>query len=72
VARSHLLEGDRGWAIRDEAARRGVALTAMSDYYLDPADDSSMLLLGYARSSEALIRAGVRRFRFRSTPAALI
>ena len=55
-----LLDGDRGRAIRDEAARRGVALTAMSDYYLDPAEDSSMLLLGYARSSEALIRAGVR------------
>ena len=55
-----LLDGDRGRAIRDEAARRGVALTAMSDYYLDPAEDSSMLLLGYARISEALIRAGVR------------
>jgi GntR family transcriptional regulator/MocR family aminotransferase len=55
-----LLPGDRGRAIRDEAARRGVALTAMSDYYLDPTEDSSMLLLGYARSSEAVIRAGVR------------
>jgi DNA-binding transcriptional MocR family regulator len=32
----------------------------MSDYYLDSTDDSSMLLLGYGRSSEALIRAGVR------------
>jgi DNA-binding transcriptional MocR family regulator len=46
--------------IRDEAARRGVALTAMSDYYLDASEDSSMLLLGYARSSEPLIRDGVR------------
>jgi GntR family transcriptional regulator / MocR family aminotransferase len=55
-----LLPGDRGRAIRDEAARRGVALTPMSDYYLDRAEDSSMLLLGYARSSEAVIRAGVR------------
>jgi GntR family transcriptional regulator/MocR family aminotransferase len=55
-----LLPEDRGRAIRDEAARRGVALTAMSDYYLDPAEDSAMLLLGYGRSSEALIRAGVR------------
>jgi GntR family transcriptional regulator/MocR family aminotransferase len=54
-----LLPGDRGRAIRDEAARRGVALTPMSDYYLDPAEDSSMLLLGYGRSSEAVIRAGV-------------
>jgi DNA-binding transcriptional MocR family regulator len=46
--------------IRDAAARRGVALTAMSDYYLDPSEDSSLLVLGYARSPEPLIRAGVR------------
>ena len=55
-----LLPGDRAREIRDEAARRGVALTAMSDYYLEPHEDSSMLLLGYGRSSEAVIRAGVR------------
>jgi GntR family transcriptional regulator / MocR family aminotransferase len=55
-----LLDGDRARAIRDEAARRGVALTAMSDYFLDRTEDSSMLLLGYARSPEPLIRAGVR------------
>jgi GntR family transcriptional regulator/MocR family aminotransferase len=55
-----LLDGDRGRAIRDEAARRGVAVTALSDYYLGRTEDSSMLLLGYARSSEAVIRAGVR------------
>lgn len=55
-----LRDGDRGRAIRDEAARRGVALTALSDYYLGRTEDSSMLLLGYARSSEAVIRAGVR------------
>jgi DNA-binding transcriptional MocR family regulator len=55
-----LLPGDQGRLIRDAAARRGVALTAMSDYYLDRAEDSSMLLLGYGRSSEAVIRAGVR------------
>jgi GntR family transcriptional regulator / MocR family aminotransferase len=55
-----LLPSDRGRVIRDEAARLGVALTAMSDYYLDPSEDSSMLLLGYARSSEPLIRDGVR------------
>jgi GntR family transcriptional regulator/MocR family aminotransferase len=55
-----LLPGDRARAIRDEAARRGAAVTAMSDYYLDPTDDSSMLLLGFGRSSEAVIRAGVR------------
>jgi DNA-binding transcriptional MocR family regulator len=45
--------------IRAEAGRRGVALTALSDYYLDGAEDSSLLLLGYGRISEALIRAGV-------------
>jgi GntR family transcriptional regulator/MocR family aminotransferase len=55
-----LLPGDRGSVIRDEAARRGVALTAMGDYYHEPREDSSMLLLGYGRSSEAVIRAGVR------------
>jgi GntR family transcriptional regulator/MocR family aminotransferase len=55
-----LRDGDLARAIRDEAARRGVALTALSDYYLDRTEDSSMLLLGYARSSEAVIRAGVR------------
>jgi GntR family transcriptional regulator/MocR family aminotransferase len=55
-----LRAGDRGRVIRDEAARRGIALTALSDYYLEWADDSSMLLLGYGRSTEAVIRAGVR------------
>jgi GntR family transcriptional regulator/MocR family aminotransferase len=55
-----LRDGDRGRAIRAEAARRGVALTALSDYYLGRTEDSSMLLLGYARCSEAVIRAGVR------------
>jgi GntR family transcriptional regulator/MocR family aminotransferase len=54
-----LRDGDRGRVIRDEAARRGVALTALSDYYLDRGEDSAMLLLGYARCSEAVIRAGV-------------
>jgi GntR family transcriptional regulator/MocR family aminotransferase len=55
-----LLDNDRARAIRDEAARRGVALTPMNEYYLDAAEDSSVLLLGYGRSSEAVIRAGVR------------
>jgi DNA-binding transcriptional MocR family regulator len=32
----------------------------MSEYYLDRTADSSMLLLGYGRISEAGIRAGVR------------
>jgi GntR family transcriptional regulator/MocR family aminotransferase len=55
-----LLPGDRGRAIREAAARRGVALTALDDYYLDPGRESSLLLLGYARSPEPVIRAGVR------------
>jgi GntR family transcriptional regulator/MocR family aminotransferase len=55
-----LRDGDRARVIREEALRRGVALTAMSDYYLDRTEDSSMLLLGYGRISEAGIRAGVR------------
>jgi GntR family transcriptional regulator/MocR family aminotransferase len=55
-----LRPGDRGRLIREEAARRGVALTAMADYFLDRSADSSMLLLGYGRCSAAGIRAGVR------------
>jgi GntR family transcriptional regulator / MocR family aminotransferase len=55
-----LRKDDRGRAIRDEAARRGVALTALSDYYRDRATDSPLLLLGYGRCSEGAIRAGVR------------
>jgi GntR family transcriptional regulator/MocR family aminotransferase len=51
---------DRGRVIRDEAARRGVGLTALSDYYLERSNDSSMLLLGYGRISETMIRRGVR------------
>jgi GntR family transcriptional regulator / MocR family aminotransferase len=55
-----LRDGDRGRVIKEEAARRGVALTALSDYYLGRSEDSSLLLLGYARCSEMVIRAGVR------------
>jgi GntR family transcriptional regulator / MocR family aminotransferase len=55
-----LREEDRGRAIRDEAARRGVGLTALSDYRADRSQDSSMLLLGYARCPEDAIRDGVR------------
>jgi GntR family transcriptional regulator / MocR family aminotransferase len=55
-----LREEDRGRAIRDEAARRGVGLTALSDYRADRSQDSSMLLLGYARCPEDAIREGVR------------
>jgi GntR family transcriptional regulator/MocR family aminotransferase len=55
-----LRPGDRGRVIRDEAARRGVALTALSDYYHARGADSSLLLLGYGRIPEPVIRAGVR------------
>jgi GntR family transcriptional regulator/MocR family aminotransferase len=55
-----LTREDRGRVIRDEAAKRGVALTAMSDYFHDRSADSALLLLGYGRCSEAMIRAGVR------------
>jgi GntR family transcriptional regulator / MocR family aminotransferase len=55
-----LLPADRGRAIREEAARRGVAVTAMDDYYLDRRRESSMVLLGYGRSTEGQICAGVR------------
>jgi GntR family transcriptional regulator/MocR family aminotransferase len=55
-----LRDSDQARAVREEALRRGVALTAMGDYHLNPAAVSSMLLLGYGRISEAGIRAGVR------------
>jgi GntR family transcriptional regulator / MocR family aminotransferase len=55
-----LSKEDRGTAIQEEAARRGVGLTAMSRYYLDPTVDTPVLLMGYGRISEAGIRAGVR------------
>jgi GntR family transcriptional regulator/MocR family aminotransferase len=55
-----LRAGDRGRVIRDEAQRREVGLTALSDYYLDRTNDSSLLLLGYGRISEDAIRSGVR------------
>jgi GntR family transcriptional regulator/MocR family aminotransferase len=55
-----LPDGHDEVAIRDEARRRGVALTAMSDYQLVARGGPPTLLLGYAGSSEPAIRAGVR------------
>jgi GntR family transcriptional regulator / MocR family aminotransferase len=55
-----LRDTDQARTIREEALRRGVALTAMGEYYLDRTANSSMLLLGYGRIAEAGIRAGVR------------
>jgi GntR family transcriptional regulator/MocR family aminotransferase len=52
--------GDDELAIRDEAARRGIALTAMSDHQLSARGGPPTLLLGYAGSPEPTIRAGVR------------
>ncbi|MEP7000149.1 MAG: PLP-dependent aminotransferase family protein [bacterium] len=51
--------GDDEIAIREEARRSGIALTSMSEYRLRAVDGPPTLLLGYARSSEATIRAGV-------------
>ena len=47
-------------AIRDEALRRGIAVTAMSDHQFLARGGPPTLLLSYARSSEPTIRAGVR------------
>ncbi len=47
-------------AIRDEALRRGIAITVLGDYSLNTRSGPPTLLLGYARSSEATIRAGIR------------
>jgi len=55
-----LPDGDDELAIRDAARRRGVALTVMGDYRLAFRGGPPTLLLGYARSSEPTIRAGVR------------
>ena len=47
-------------AIRDAAARRGVALEFLSEHYVGPQDGPATLLLGYARHPESALRAGVR------------
>jgi GntR family transcriptional regulator/MocR family aminotransferase len=52
--------GDDEAAIRDAALRRGIAVGAMADYGLTGKAGPPALLLGYARSSEPTIRAGVR------------
>lgn len=54
-----LRDDDDELAIRDAAARRGIALTVMSEHRLDSRGPPT-LLLGYARSPEPVIRAGVR------------
>lgn len=46
--------------IREEALRRGVGLSVMSDYELVSRGGPPTLLIGYAGSAEPTIRAGVR------------
>ena len=55
-----LPDGDDELAIRDEAARRGISLTAMSDHQLRKRGGPPTLLIGYAGTPEPAIRAGVR------------
>lgn len=47
-------------AIRREINRRGIALQFLSDHCVGPRSGPPTLLLGYARTSEASIRTGVR------------
>ena len=46
--------------IREEAAKRGIAFTALQDYYLKPGGTPRMLVMSYARMSEPTIRAGIK------------
>ena len=55
-----LPDSDDEFAIRDEAARRGLAIGISSEFYLTARNGPPALLLGYARSSESVIRTGVR------------
>jgi GntR family transcriptional regulator / MocR family aminotransferase len=47
-------------AIRDEASRRGIALEIMAEHRIISPGDAPTLLLGYARSAEPTIQAGMR------------
>jgi GntR family transcriptional regulator/MocR family aminotransferase len=47
-------------AVAEEAARRRILLTTMSEYRMSPAAGPPTLLLGYARTPEPAIRAGIR------------
>jgi GntR family transcriptional regulator/MocR family aminotransferase len=55
-----LRESDDEAAIRDEVARRRIALATMSDHLAGPAEGAPILLLGYGQVPEAAIRPGVR------------
>jgi GntR family transcriptional regulator/MocR family aminotransferase len=47
-------------AIRDEARRRGIVVTALSEYVLKARGGPPTLMLGYARASEGSLKAGVK------------
>ena len=47
-------------AVRDEARRRGIVVTALSEYVLKARGGAPTILLGYARSSQPALRAGVK------------
>jgi GntR family transcriptional regulator/MocR family aminotransferase len=47
-------------AIRRESARRGIALELLADHCVVPTTGAPTLLLGYGRSSESVIRTGVK------------
>ncbi len=55
-----LSDSDDERAIRDEARRRGIALEIVAEHRLVERSGGAALLLGYGRSHEATIRAGVR------------
>lgn len=55
-----LLPTDDEAAIRREAARRGIALSSMTDYRPAPTGLPATLILGYSQMSEDRIHAGVR------------
>jgi GntR family transcriptional regulator/MocR family aminotransferase len=47
-------------AVSDEAARRGVRIEFMSDWYVRKQDRPSTILIGYAQSDGPTLRAGIR------------
>jgi len=72
-----LSESDDEQAILDEARRRRIVFTTMSDYRMESRGEPPTLLLGYGQSPEPTIRSGVieiakavRATRRRSQPGA--
>jgi GntR family transcriptional regulator/MocR family aminotransferase len=48
-------------ALRREILKQGIALEFLSDHCLGAKPEAPTLLLGYGRTSESAIRAGMRR-----------